>query len=145
MSYLNTGFGGCQLLSFSISTRRPTETGRSTSGRFGCSGPAAQVLERYDLTVRNIAKAVKDLRWTAAKERREKRPPSGCSGRRSLVLRRSALHEPVEKDGSLGMGSGALPGVGALHQAQALGQGGVAQFAFRDGLLIGESTGENAL
>ena len=41
----------------------PTQVRRvGVQDTFGCSGPAAKVLEHYGLTARNIAQAVKDLR-----------------------------------------------------------------------------------
>lgn len=46
-----------------LSEKLPTPVRRvGVQDVFGCSGPAAQVLERYGLTAQNIVKAVKDLR-----------------------------------------------------------------------------------
>ena len=46
-----------------LSEKLPTPVRRvGVQDVFGCSGPAAQVLEHYGLTAQNIAQAVKDLR-----------------------------------------------------------------------------------
>ena len=46
-----------------LSEKLPTPVRRvGVQDTFGCSGPAAKVLEHYGLTAQNIAQAVKDLR-----------------------------------------------------------------------------------